>query len=129
MENYTVDATSHTPEITFDIEAGTLVLVGESYPEDVSAFYAPLMSQLDAYIAAKPEKGLRVDLKFVYINSSSARTVMQLLKKFDDAAEDGLPVTVRWIYDEDDDMMMEMGEEYGEDLESVDFELVESNNV
>lgn len=129
MENYAVTATSHTPEITLDVEAGTLALVGESYPEDVSAFYAPLLSQLDAYIATKPAQGLRVDLKFIYINSSSARTIMQLLKKFDDAAEDGLQVTVRWIYDEDDDMMMEMGEEYGEDLESVDFELVESHNA
>jgi len=41
----------------------------------------------------------------------------------DEAAENGNNVTINWAYDEEDDNMEELGEEFGEDLEHATFNL------
>ncbi len=48
---------------------------------------------------------------------------MSLLEKLDEAASGGASVTVTWHYDEEDDTMLELGEEFAEDLEHAEFYL------
>jgi hypothetical protein len=40
-----------------------------------------------------------------------------------DAAANGASVDIYWFYDVEDDTMQELGEEFGEDLESAKFHL------
>jgi hypothetical protein len=46
---------------------------------------------------------------------------MSLLEKLEDAASRGATVSINWYYDEDDDTMQELGEEFGEDLKHARF--------
>jgi SiaC family regulatory phosphoprotein len=46
-----------------------------------------------------------------------------LMDKLDAAAAKGASVDVYWFYDAKDDTMQELGEEFGEDLESAKFHL------
>jgi len=46
MTDLHLDATSRTPAITLDRSAGMLAIAGESYPEDVTSFYAMLTTAL-----------------------------------------------------------------------------------
>jgi SiaC family regulatory phosphoprotein len=46
-----------------------------------------------------------------------------LMDKLDAAAAKGAAVDVHWFYDEEDDTMQELGEEFGEDLENAKFHL------
>jgi hypothetical protein len=46
-----------------------------------------------------------------------------LMEKLDEAADSGAEVEVYWYYDEEDDTMRELGEEFGEDLEHATFHL------
>jgi len=48
---------------------------------------------------------------------------MSLLEKLDTAAAAGAAVNIAWYYDEEDDTMQELGEEFGEDLEHAEFHL------
>jgi SiaC family regulatory phosphoprotein len=124
MRNLSIPASARTPAIDFDFNKNHLKLSGESYPEDVTEFYKPLFSALDAYLAELgPGRGCRVDFELVYINSSSAKAVMMLMDKLDAAAANGATVDVYWFYDEEDDTMQELGEEFGEDLENAKFHL------
>ena len=51
MTHFTIDATSRTPSIQLDDKAGTLIIAGESYPEDVRRFYATLSEQLAVFFS------------------------------------------------------------------------------
>ena len=50
MQNLVIPATARTPAIDFDFGNNHLKLSGESYPEDVTEFYNPVFSALDAYL-------------------------------------------------------------------------------
>jgi hypothetical protein len=124
MRNLSIPASARTPAIDFDFGKNHLKLSGESYPEDVTEFYNPIFSALDAYLGELgPSSSCRVDFELVYINSSSAKAVMMLMDKLDAAASNGATVDVYWFYDEEDDTMQELGEEFGEDLENAKFHL------
>jgi hypothetical protein len=121
MEGLEIAATDRTPAVSFDFDHHRLKISGESYPEDVSTFYHPIFEALDAYLADLGEGSCRFDFELIYFNSSSAKAIMMLMEKLDEAAQNGASVEVFWYYDEEDDTMQELGEEFGEDLEHADF--------
>lgn len=55
MTDLHLDATSRTPAIALEQTARRLVIAGESYPEDVSGFYAALTTALEGYFAGGAE--------------------------------------------------------------------------
>jgi hypothetical protein len=123
MEKLDIMATQRTPSVDFDFAANHLKISGESYPEDVTEFYGPIFSQLDAYLAGLGGGACRFDFELIYLNSSSAKAVMMLMDKLDAAAGAGAAIDVYWFYDPEDDSMQELGEEFGEDLENAKFHL------
>jgi hypothetical protein len=123
MQNLSIPASTRTPALDFDFGKNHLKLSGESYPEDVTEFYQPVFSALDTYLATLGSGSCRFDFELIYINSSSAKAVMMLMDKLDVAAAKGATVDVYWLYDERDDSMQELGEEFGEDLENAKFHL------
>jgi SiaC family regulatory phosphoprotein len=52
-----------------------------------------------------------------------AKAIMMLMDRLDAAAANGASVDIYWFYDVEDDTMQELGEEFGEDLESAKFHL------
>jgi hypothetical protein len=117
MDDLFIPATERTPEVAFAFSAARLRLAGESYPEDVGAFYAPVFRALEAYLAELGNGACRFDLELLYFNSSTAKAIMLLLAKLDAAAAKGAAVSVHWYYDPEDDTMLELGQEFAEDLE------------
>lgn len=123
MENINIAAGERTPEVAFDFEENRFALRGESYPEDVSAFFGPVIAKLEEHLDALEGASIQFDFEFVYFNSSTAKVLMGLFDKLEEAASDGNTVHIRWLYEEDDENMQELGEEFGEDLEHAQFEL------
>ncbi len=107
----------------FDFAQHHLKIKGESYPEDVTEFYGPVFIALDNYLSKLGKGSCRFDFELIYLNSSSAKAVMMLMDKLEAAAKKGASVDVYWYYDKEDDTMQELGEEFGEDLESAKFHL------
>jgi len=123
MENMYIEATDRSPVVHFDFGQNQLKVSGESYPEDVSTFYRPIFDALDAYLTNLGNGNCRFQFELIYFNSSSAKAIMMLMEKLDEAAKSGASVEVYWFYDEEDDTMRELGEEFGEDLEHAVFHL------
>ena len=115
MTDFLVDATARTPKIALHADAGTLLLSGESYHEDVTLFYGALNKKLDEYFATNPS-ALTVSIKLTYFNSSSARALMELMDRLDSAARDGVKITIDWYCDPDDDITQEFAEDIGADI-------------
>lgn len=118
MTDLQLEATSRTPAVTLDPVAGKLVIAGESYPEDITAFYAQLTAALAAYFDGGAE-ALDTEIRLTYFNSSSARALMELLEQLDEAAGAGSAVTVNWYCDPDDDITREFAEDIASDVSSA----------
>ena len=123
MQALKIGATDRSPEVDFDFASHHLRIRGESYPEDVSAFYGPVLDALEAYLGELGANSCRFDFELLYFNSSSAKAIMAILERLDEAAAAGAKVTICWHYDAEDDTMQELGEEFGEDLEHAEFRL------
>ena len=113
-----LEATSRTPAVTLDPAAGRLVIAGESYPEDITAFYAQLTGALTAYFEGG-SGALATEIRLTYFNSSSARALMELLEQLDEAAGSGSAVTIDWYCDPDDDITREFAEDIASDVSSA----------
>lgn len=118
MSSFSQKATARTPEILLDADAGTLVLSGESYPEDVTAFYSTLQSAITTFFDSS-ERAFDVSIKLTYFNSSSARSLMELLDLLDNAAGQGRQVSVQWYCDAEDDITREFAQDISSDVTNV----------
>lgn len=123
-ESLRLPATTRSPEVEFDYAGNRLALRGKSYPEDSVAFYVPVLHSLKEHLAGLAEAEIVVDLQLQYFNSSSAKALMNMLLLLEEAAGRGNRVIVRWHYADEDETMQEYGEEFAEDLEKVEFQLV-----
>jgi hypothetical protein len=106
-----IAATERTPEIILSSQPAKLSIKGESYPEDVSAFYGQVIQAVNTLVET-PEGPLDVDIQLIYINSSSIKAIFRIFEGFDEYRKKGQNVSIQWLADEDDDIMQELGEDF-----------------
>ena len=123
MDNIKIEATDRSPEIDFDFGQNAFAIRGESYPEDVASFFGPVIGQLEEHLSSLDGGEVRFDFELIYFNSSSAKVLMGLFDNLDETAGGGVSVTINWYYDEEDDTMEELGQEFADDLENASFNL------
>jgi hypothetical protein len=122
MEILKIESTEDNPQIVLDRESNILEISGRSLPEDVNTFYEPMMSWIEKY-AKDPLDATVFNFKLTYFNTASSKIILDILTQFEDMIEEGHQVMVRWHYPEEDEDMMEAGEEYSE-MVDVPFEMV-----
>ena len=118
MSNFSIEATARTPSVSLNYEAKSFEMAGESYPEDVPAFFAQMNEQLDSYFAASKDE-LLVEIKLTYFNSSSARALMEMLDNLDSEAASGRKIDVNWHCDPDDDITREFAQDISSDATHI----------
>ncbi|WP_322011803.1 DUF1987 domain-containing protein [Paraburkholderia sp. J12] len=121
MENLFIAATATSPEIDFRFDQNVLALRGESYPENAAAFYAPVMEALNAWLAGCSAAEIMVEVTLTYFNSSSTKMLFSIFDALDRAASSGNRVQVNWYRDEEDEMILEFGEELQTDFTAIQF--------
>lgn len=121
MEALKIEATDETPKVILDPAAGVFEFSGKSLPENVTAFYGPVMQWIDNY-GKVANAASTFDFKLVYFNTASSKMILDILFKLQDLVDKGANISVRWHFQDGDDDMKEAGEEYG-DLVELPFEL------
>jgi hypothetical protein len=121
MDKILIQKTKTSPEIIMDFEKGILDIIGESYPENAVGFYKPVFDWLNSATAANIP--LTVNFRLDYFNTSSSKCVIDILDILDKYHGNSGKVSVKWYYKEDDDDMLETGEEFSSDIK-VPFELL-----
>jgi len=122
MDNFFIERSKQTPEIKFDAVSGVLEIMGRSIPENTFDFFNPVLMWLDEY-ANKPAQKTIVKVNLEYFNTSSSKYILEILKRVKNVMNDGNDVLVEWYYEEDDEEMMETGEDY-EDVSGLPFTLI-----
>ena len=122
MEPIQLTATPKTPEVLFDAEKGMLSLKGRSIPEHTVEFYKPLHQWIEEY-GQNPCAKTTVEIFVEYYNTSSSKSILDLFKRLETVHKMGHDMIVQWYYEEDDEALLESGEEY-QSMVDIPFELI-----
>jgi len=95
MQPFILRASSRSPEVTLQPADKKLWITGESYPENVTAFYVQLETALKEYFTGAPES-LEVEITLRYFNSGSAHALLNILRMLDKYAQKGCVITLIW---------------------------------
>lgn len=121
MQPLFISASPTSPEIDFRFDQHTLSIKGESYPENAALFYGPVIEQLRAWLAGCQQATISVNVSLAYFNSSSTKMLFTLFDALNQAALAGNRVRLNWYHDEDDDTILEFGQELRDDFAALDF--------
>jgi hypothetical protein len=124
MENLNLSGSPKTPEVNFS-GSGELWLKGRSIPENSIEFYKPLMDWLEEY-GKGPNANTVLNVQLEYFNTSSSKCILDLFKKLETISASSL--TVNWYYEEDDEDMLEAGEDY-QAIIKVPFKMIEVEEI
>ncbi len=113
-----------TPTINFDSESGKIEMKGRSIPENAIEFYKPLVAWLDDY--ANTAQGLtEANIQLEYFNTSSSKCILDVFKKLENINQkEDSEVIINWFYEEDDEDMLEAGEDY-QSILKIPFKMIE----
>jgi hypothetical protein len=122
MEILDIQGTNDTPKVIFDPEGGVFEISGRSLPEDVVTFYKPVLDWLEEY-KLNPLEYTEFAFRYIYFNTATSKLIQDVLIKLEELFEAGNNVQVIWFYEEDDEDMLDSGEEFMENTD-VPFELL-----
>ena len=91
-------------------------------PEDVVSFYQPVIEWLEEY-RHLPNDKIEFVFKYIYFNTATSKLIQDILIRLEQISESGNDVVVIWYYEQDDEDMMDLGEEFKEYVD-LPFELV-----
>jgi hypothetical protein len=129
MDILSIVGTPKTPTVHFDASEGIVEIKGRSIPENSIEFYRVLVDWLDAY-GKNPQPQTLVNIQMEYFNTSSSKCILDVFKKLEFIHKttyndvEGQGVTVNWFYDEDDEDMLEAGQDY-ESIIRIPFKMIE----
>ena len=118
-----IEKTGSTPKVIIDEEKRYMRIEGESYHENVIEFFKNITEWLENDFESVCD-GFVFECEMTYFNSSTAKLLLNMLLHMDECAEGGKSVTVNWITTADNDIIIECGEDFSEELSNVTFNLV-----
>lgn len=111
MDDIAIQGTPKTPTVNFNGTSGILLLKGRSIPENSVEFYRKMIEWIDVY-ADNPKNRTEVNIQLEYFNTSSSKCILDVFKKLESISGKGKEIVINWHYEEDDEDMLEAGEDY-----------------
>jgi len=123
MESLIIEGSPKTPTVNFDSSKGLVEIKGRSIPENSIEFYKPSGEWLESY-GKSPIAQTKVNIQLEYFNTSSSKCILDVFKKLESIHKAKNEVVINWYYEEDDEDMLEAGEDY-QSIIKVPFNMVE----
>ncbi len=104
------------PSVEFNI-SGLLKITGRAFPEDAHNFFVPLI----AWVREFSSEEVRIEIKLEYFNTAVSKQLFDFLKTIESNPRNK-KITLKWLYEEGDDEILESGEIYEELFPRIKFE-------
>lgn len=114
MSDFSISGTQSTPAIQGVWGNGTLSMQGDSYPENSYELFHQVFEWVERYLA-EADRPLQLELRLLYLNTSSIKAMMDIFDLLEEAHHKGKPVAVNWYYDNRNERVAELAEEFKED--------------
>ncbi|MFB0926001.1 MAG: DUF1987 domain-containing protein [Vicingaceae bacterium] len=126
MSDINIKGTLNTPSILFNKTENRWIIEGRSTLENPVIFYNPLISMINDGIKF-PKGKMEIDFKLEYFNTTSSLVILNVLKQLHSLDAPGNEVIINWYYDEEDEDLLEIGQDYSAML-NFPFNLVCNQN-
>ena len=121
MNALNISGSQSTPSIVADWDQGRLTMQGDSYPENSFEFFYQVIDWIERYLK-ESEVPFHLELRLVYMNTSSVKAMMDIFDLLEDAHGRGRQVSVNWYYDPRNERVIDLADEFREDC-SFPFEI------
>jgi len=98
------------PRISYCFETNTLEIFGRSIPENPELIFRRIGDWIKLHF--EQNDALNVLIQLEYVNSGSAEYLFGILKQLSLYKDDGKDIEIKWLYEEDDESILELGEHY-----------------
>ena len=115
------------PQVRLDAETGICEISGESYLEETKVFYQDILDWLRTYMT-EVGRSIVFNFNLDYFNTSSSKSILQVLRLLKDYEEAGGNIDVNWYYQEGDIDMLEEIEDYKEETE-IDINIIAVDKI
>eukprot|EP01156_Anaeramoeba_ignava_P016190 Anaeramoba_ignava/a619313_8.p1 GENE.a619313_8~~a619313_8.p1 ORF type:complete len:155 (-),score=10.53 a619313_8:51-515(-) len=124
MEKIIIEKTATTPYINIDLENNIIDIFGKSFPENTHSFYKSVLEKLNEVFSKKVD--MKVNLELEYLNSSSLKVFFDIFDIWENSVLlNNSNIDISWVYDIENDIAQEMGEDFIEDFKELKISLVE----
>lgn len=86
-------------------------------------FYSSILGWLDCLCEDPPHK-IVLNVQLEFLNIASSKRLLFILYRMMEAQEKGCLVMTKWCYDERDQDMLEVGEDYATMVSGIPFEFI-----
>jgi hypothetical protein len=114
MKNLFIAAGDYSPQVSFDTSSNVFEITGDSFGEDTLRFFNPIVEWLQKYLKQN-NRFIEFNIQMNYLNTSSFKRfneIMGMLEQYHVATK--TLVKVNWICSQDDDEIIEYGEDIKE---------------
>ncbi len=126
MKALLIQATIDSPYVNLDKDNNVFELKGKSLPENVNIFYQPIIDWFSEYFK-DPNSETVINFKLDYLNTASSKALLSLFLVVEEAVKNGMNAKIRWYFEEDDEDMKDIGDEYA-DIIQIPFEIIQIDN-
>lgn len=126
MDPIKIEGTPKTPTVNFTADSGVLEIKGRSIPENAVEFYKPLVDWIGSY-GENAKDTTQVNVQLEYFNTSSSKCILDVFKKLE-SINGKTSITINWHYEEDDEDMLEAGEDY-QAIINIPFKMIEMEEM
>lgn len=117
------EKTGSTPYVLIDEDQGYMRFEGESFHENAIDFFEEINNWIKVYMKSDFQQ-FTFDCKLHYFNSSTAKILVNMLMYMDRCVDESKKVTVNWIAAEDNEIIIECGEDFADEVKNLDFQIV-----
>lgn len=128
MQTPNIQETEDTPLVSFDEDRQSLLIKGNSFPENTFQFYKPIITWMEEYLSQLNADPFVLNMNVGYYNSSSAKVFINIFTMLENMSHSGKSIIVNWYYDIEDEDAAEDGEEYKMGMELTPFNIIAKEN-
>ena len=114
-----IEATKSSPLILYTASTKTLLIEGNSYPENSFQFYEPLFAFVKDELTLD-EEAICIEIKLIYFNSTTSKTLFDLLDLLEEKVKN---FAIKWYYNKENEFIIEAGEDLQEDYPGLNIQL------
>jgi hypothetical protein len=117
--------TLEKPTIHIDSNKGRIEISGRSNLPNSVEFYSELLEKITN--CANEVSFTTINVQLTYLNTGSSKWIYHIFRKLESMNKSKGEMQINWYYDEDDETILEAGEDF-QALLSIPFNLIELDN-
>lgn len=111
MKKIRIKQTTDSPSLLIDGEVGLIRIAGKAIAHDPDKVYQNLEKEIAEY-CLDPHLISTVNIRLINLSSSASKWLYHLLKEIEKINDKATHFTVNWLYDKDNESMLETGEDF-----------------